>query len=293
MAIEEVKVELPEIDGEELQTDVDESLAQTNEDEVPAENSDQFNEENLIEEAPAVVEEKPVVKTSRFQERIDQLTEQKKSAEARAYSAGVQYQTLKHSLDQLTEPVPESYDDYKEFVRDMAKFVSAQQRVADKEAELITAATILKNHSSDSEQARMKAGLESYADFGDKAFELGKYLQPGTAAYEALFDSDQFVEVAYYLANNPNEAIRIAGLPARQQTREILKIETKFEGGVTPTPTVVSQRLPAAAKGKVSAAPAPARQVLSGKGGGISEANPAKESMEAYAARRQKEFNRR
>ena len=83
---------------------------------------------------------------------------------------------------------------------------------------------------------------------GFSARKFGK-LPISTAMAEAIVDSDISVKLALHLHNNPDDASRIAALPAARQAAEIGKLEVKLSA-------------PPAAK-KPSNAPAPITPVSS------------------------------
>lgn len=126
----------------------------------------------------------------------------------------------------------------------------------------------------------------SQASFKDKATNLLSDLedQPGfdmnhwnalpitSSMAEAIVDADSGVQVklALHLANNPDEAKRIATLSPARQAAEIGKLETKF----------------ATAAVKVSKAPAPITPIGSGN---TSIKNLANASMDEYIEMRKKQ----
>jgi len=268
----------------------------TNEGTVNPGNSDQLNEELGIltatnEEAPEPIVEAPKVKTpSRFQDRIDVLTKQRGDAETRAYRAEAELQSLKSEFGKLgPEPKEDDFEKYSDYVKSVTKWTAKQEAIELKTGQVQESVNEIQRTDREFQTAKMHDGMERYADFGQKAATLGRILEPGSEAYQALFESPEFVEVAYFLSNNLQEAARIQQLPTRLQAKEILRLEAKFEGGVTPTPTAQPLPTPTPAS-KVSQAPAPARQVLTGKAPGTQRVSPEKESMEAYAARRNREL---
>jgi len=266
----------------------------TNEGTVNPSNSDQLNEELgiLPEETPAdPVAETPKIKgPSRFQDRIDTLTRQRGDAETRAYRSEAELQSLKTEFWKLgPEPKEDDFEKYGDYVKAITRYTAKAEAIELKTGQVQESINDIQRTDKEVQTAKMHDGMERYADFGLKAATLGRILEPGSEAYQALFESPEFVEVAYFLSNNLQEAARIYALPSRLQAKEILKLEAKFEAGGTPTPTAQPLPTPTPAS-KVSQAPAPARQVLTGKAPGQQRVSPEKESMEAYATRRNREL---
>jgi hypothetical protein len=264
----------------------EESLARTNEDEGLTPNSEQLQAE--LEGKPEEAEkpeEKEAPKVSRFQARIDNLVAARGDAERRAFAAESELQQLKSRSG--AEPKEEDFEHYRDYVKAAARFEVNQTRIADATQQVTDSISQLQTHGEEHQRLKMQEGSDVHADFVDKAKVLGQILHPGMEAYDALFDSSEFTEVAYFLANNLTEAIRIAQLSPRAQAKEITKLEVAIESGRQPMSTV--QDLPSKPVRAVSAAPAPARRVLSGKNDS-QRMSPEKESMEIYAARRLKEI---
>lgn len=100
-------------------------------------------------------------------------------------------------------------------------------------------------------------------------------LKIGPAMRDAIMESDLGPAIAYHLGKNPELADRIYGLPPIQQIREIGKIEARLDDAddVPPPPRPK---------------PAPIEKV--GGRANASKKTAADETMEEYAARRQKEL---
>lgn len=74
--------------------------------------------------------------------------------------------------------------------------------------------------------SKMEAGVAKYPDFVEVTDDLGRIITP--AMREALFDSDKFPDLAYHLAQQPDEVRRIAKLTPLAQVRELGKLEDKL-----------------------------------------------------------------
>lgn len=106
---------------------------------------------------------------------------------------------------------------------------------------------------------------EKYPDFREVAMNPELPITP--AMYDALIDSPNGADIAYYLGKFPDEAGRIASMSPIAAVKEIGRLEARFSG---------------AAARRVSQAPAPPR-TISGNDGGP-EKSPAEMSMEEYRA---------
>lgn len=272
----------------------------TNENDVPAEHGDQFLKENGGTEGgeqPAPTPAQPAAKTpSRLQQRIDGLIADRVAAERQAGTIQKHYDNLVAALKGEKEPNEEDFEKYSDYVKALSRYTAKQEEITRVEKALEDTVEIGQKATLESHKARMYEGQEK---FGEQFFKhvapLADVFHSSSAAYHALFDSPEFANVANHLAHNITEAQRIAGLPASQQTREIIKLENRFAGVVADKPPTPPQVLPKPTPvGRVSQAPAPApaKTVLSGKAPGSGKPNPAKESMDDYASRRQRELRK-
>lgn len=94
-------------------------------------------------------------------------------------------------------------------------------------------------------QAKQAEAAKKYEDFEEKVL-TNEELDITEVMASAIRESDLGTEVAYFLANNPDLATKIASLPPTSQVREIGKIEARIEGSPASAP-----------KAKRSSAPAP------------------------------------
>ena len=92
-------------------------------------------------------------------------------------------------------------------------------------------------------------------DFDEVVFEMG--FPKSEVMTNAILDSEVGPQVAYYLANNPDEAEKIAELPPISALRAIGRLEAKFEA--PPKKKAAANGTHATAAGvKKAAAPPPA-----------------------------------
>lgn len=115
-----------------------------------------------------------------------------------------------------------------------------------------------------------EAALEKYPDYEEVA-ESDEVQITAPAAF-AIMNADNGPDIAYFLGKNPKEAERIAALPALKQQLEIGRLSLKLE---------------TEEKRSVTKAPPPATPLRSREK--AAEKSPDEESMEEYAARRQRE----
>lgn len=196
---------------------------------------------------------------SGVQKRIDELTKARYEQQREAQYWKQQAEDAKRLQDQLyrkiSEPAQHHFQDNETYAQAKADWL-AQQKVA----EMVEAA---QRQAAQQDQQRMQEeavtaqqqklarafdeGGKKYPDFVEKirAPGLPDYSQQNPAALEAIMDSEHGIDVAYHLASNPLEAIRIANLPPIMAVKEIAKLETRFEGKRTtsappPIPSIGS-----------------------------------------------------
>jgi hypothetical protein len=183
---------------------------------------------------------------SRFQERIDDLTAARREAERRAAAAEARAAQL---MQQLRPPGPnaslEEQDDYrveKAVVKARADELVHEAKSAQAEATRTTFETFT---------AKAEAVADRMPGLVDKFCALPEVSQV-MASFVA--ESDKGAEVAFHLAQNPNEATRIARLPQAYQGIELARLEgklsvapmiRKLSTAPAPAPTVTGNPSPA------------------------------------------------
>jgi hypothetical protein len=157
---------------------------------------------------------------SRFQERIDDLTAARRDAERRAAAAEARALQLQQ---QLKPPGPnaslEEQDDYRverAVVKARADELTHEARTAQQEAVQKTFDTF---------QAKAEAVADRMPGLVDKFCALPEVSQ---AMASFVAESDRGAEVAFHLAQNPNEATRIARLSPLHQGIELARLEGKL-----------------------------------------------------------------
>lgn len=203
---------------------------------------------------PAEGEPKPEEKPrSRAQERIKQLLDDKKAAEARASAA----EARARALEAAQAPKPENYDDPAEYQAAVTKHAVQQARAEDLRTEAQDAAAEAANVRAAAWGEKVAAVADRFPDFDKVAGDPN--LPITSAMAELITENENGPAIAYYLGKNPQEAARIARLSPAQQGVEIGRIEgrvtlpppKKISGAPPPVPTV-------SGGGSPSTTPAPA-----------------------------------
>ena len=225
--------------------------------------------------------EQPAPRRSRTSERIRELNERAKAAEAREAGLIEALRDARRSENRVPEarddpkPARSTFDDPEAYdtaltawaARDGARTALAEIRQQQAQAEAQrTQATV---------QAKWAEAVEKSADkYPD--FEEVVYRDDITITipmFNAIVNAENGPDVAYYLGQNAKEAKRIASLPTpAQQAMEIGRLTVKL---AEPAP-------------RASRAPAPIRPV--GARSPAAERSPNEMSMEEYAAKRNAEM---
>lgn len=193
-------------------------------------------------------------------ERIKQLNDQRKAAEARAAELERQLQAMQ--TEKAKDPL--DYANDTEYQRALmreavaearADFIREQAQTANAEKQALRAAAW---------EERTATFKEKAADFDQVVYSQNVPITPAMA--EVIMDSDHGADVAYFLGKNPHEARRIAGMPPLAAAREIGRLEQRFAA-------------PPAAK-KVTSAPRPP-VTLQGHGS-PTEPDPSRMTHEQY-----------
>jgi hypothetical protein len=250
---------------------------------------------------PATEEQsgEPAKKESRgVQKALDRLTAEREEHRRRADAAEERLERALDVLEKLTgqpaaaeetraadtepaKPVREKYADAAAWERALLDYSDekaawvARKEVRAAMAEHAAKTQATSDHSTlqTAHKARMDKAREKYADFAEYAERSD--ISVALPVVAAILHSENGAELQYYLGKNPAEAQRLNKLPPPMQILELGKLEAKL----TAKPE---------AKPNVSAAPKPinpSRPAAEGV-----RKPPEDESMEEYAARRQKEI---
>jgi hypothetical protein len=200
-------------------------------------------------------------------ERIKQLTDRAKAAEAK--SAALEAQLAQHKVEPAKDPLDYASD---------AEYNRAVIKEAVAEAEAKTIQRLAEEAQRERQAAVVEAWSAKTAAIKDKAPDFdqvvyGDHVTIRPHMAEVIMNDDHGADVAYYLGKNPAEARRIAGLHPLVAAAEIGRISAKFA------------EQPAAKK--VTSAPKPPT-TLQGHGS-PAEADPSRMSHEQYKAWRSKQ----
>lgn len=179
---------------------------------------------------------------SRYRRRLDRERERRIAAETelRLLREQSQRQPQQHTQERAApapqgdeEPKRESFEDYDQYSRAVARWEARQ--AAREEREAASKAEAERRHREAAartvreQQERWEKGVKDaraeFADFEDVVDNDEIFIpeQMGRAIAESAIGP----KLAYYLGKNPDEAKRIADLPAREQYAEMVLLERK------------------------------------------------------------------
>lgn len=196
-------------------------------------------------EQPPETEEQ---KRSKYQRRID-----RKNAEIAA--ARTEARIFKERLEQLeaqarpqqpkdaSAPRLEQYEDFESYMQARDDYVAAmaEKRFEAKQTKAQQEEAARKAQEKQSSvltswQDKQIAAAEKYADFEDVVSESDAPVTPSMS--QAIVESDLGADIAYYLAQHPDEAKAIAKLSPIRQIAEIGKLEVKVSAPAVRKPTL-------------------------------------------------------
>ena len=233
-----------------------------------------------------------------FQKRIDKLT--RRQAELESQNAAL-LEALRQSgkapdnkpAEENKAPVsegkpkPEDFENHDEFVEALTdwkveqKLNTSQKKVQEQQAREE------QNRQQTEFQTRMDSARERYEDFDDV---MGESEVPVTPAMsEIIMTSEVGPDIAYYLANNPEEAGKIAKMPALAAAKALGKLEDKLEAQLKASgqsEQSKGEQKPAQESKKtetpVTKAPKPITPVNAGGASGGSAKDPEKMSYQEF-----------
>ena len=138
------------------------------------------------------------------------------------------------------EPKREQFQDYEQYLEARADHRARKaaseivQRTMTERAQASAAADI-----SAAAQDVIERGRAEFKDFDEQinsAFDAG-VIEMGGALHRALVQSDDGHKLAYHLATHPQEAMRLAQMPAARQLIELGRMSVKLEKPVSAAPT--------------------------------------------------------
>lgn len=219
------------------------------------------------------------------QKRIDELTRAKYDAEQRGRAeaehwrqqAYAQAQRLQEIERNAPGPKLEQYNDIEQYSAAVARFEAERAVKAGLENERQEYWKYQQQQAAQQQEAQQVAQFQravaekvaaaerKYPDFIDVVTSPELPGLQGSAAFNAILESDVGAEVMYYLGKNPAKAHQIIGLSPIGQVREIGRLEAAIATGRT-----------------VSSAPPPPSTINGGKGGAAKD--PARMSFDEFTA---------
>lgn len=189
-------------------------------------------------------EQKP---KSRFQERIDRLTAEKREAEARARAAEDRLRKLQQPLE-----IPDRELSFEEQEEHRLAQVFRKERARDVAEEAADSARAAADKRRQTFEARAESVADRMPDLREKFYSV----PCSEFAADFIAESDRGAELAYFLGSNPHEAQRIASLPDTRQAIELTRLEAKLSAA--PQVRKISQApTPPPMVGGGTAAPGP------------------------------------
>jgi len=270
----------------------DEGVESETVDDAPEEDQeDTHSDDEAAEDDEEVLEEERTPKKStRYQERINEITAERRAAERRAEEAERELAELKTRTtpspkgsdkgatpDTVGAPLPndvneDGTDKYPlgefdpKYLRDTVQHLLKEERAKNEEV----AKEEARRNEVDTAKAELQTqwnnklvdARERYPDFQDKGEEMLQVFEGIDAAYgeyltDTIMDMDAGPDVFYYLANNVEEAQEIVNAGPRKATIALAKLEAQLAG--TPVNKV--------SRNKVTNAPTPPPRV---KGSSVS-----------------------
>ena len=247
VVVESAPVEAP------LRDEVAQEAPQSSTPEVPSDEAAQVDKQTQETTTDPEADAAPAKPKNRTQARIDELTWKAREAERvlaeeRQQRAALQQQMVQmwtaqqQARVQATAPKFEDFTSIEDYQRAVYEHVRSQDAEIQRQQAQYYQAEQQKQHEFARQQALEAAiqGAESiYPDFREKVSNpaLPPLQTVNPAAFQAIMASEQGAHIAYYLANNAAEAIRIAKLPPIDAVRELGKLEAKIASAPGKTAT--------------------------------------------------------
>lgn len=204
-------------------------------------------------------------KKSGFKKRIDKLTHRLREQEAmiadlkaRSSSPKPADRMITPAEEEMKEPVVEDFEEYKDYYKALAKYEVVQERKAmeqrHEEATIRAEAQKLEaKYNERVEEAKKRYGSDKWQKAQQSDAPLTLTMR------SELIQSEFGPDLVFFLANNPEEARRIATSTPNQQIKELTKLEMRVKNKLSAR----NGKEVIESKGKVSKAPAPAQPISS------------------------------
>jgi DNA repair exonuclease SbcCD ATPase subunit len=218
-----------------------EEVEQPEIDERESEQAEITDEEEAATSEDSDAEEKPK-RRSRAEERINALTKDKYEAQKQAQQYQEQLAQIQQYLQQqaaqqsIGENMPTLADvNYDETAYQQAVQQWSQNQVQNYQENLYRQ----QMQQVEAQQRQAEAmkfqtaiaeGQAKYPDFTQKVMDpnLPSLREINSSAFEAVMDSDNAVDIAYYLASNPQEVYAFASMSPVQAIKQVTRIEAQF-----------------------------------------------------------------
>lgn len=194
----------------------------------------------------------------------------RKEAEADIYAklaGGNQPQVEKTAAQPLDKPARHAYASDEDYIAAVARHEARTEIYGQRTQAAEAEQKAIRDRSLNEFQARTEQARSRLPDYDEVVGMSDAPMSQPMA--EAIVDSDVGPQVTYYLAKNPQEAARIAGLSPVKAIREIAAIEAKIKAPAVPT-------------AKATSAPTPPTHA-SGRGTTASK-DPSRMSMDEFDA---------
>lgn len=162
-----------------------------------------------------------------FQRRIDQLTREK-------HELRRQLESLKAPKEELKQAAAAEDKTLADFDFDEVAYRKHIREISAEEARKAARGVLDETKRNEQQQSRAKTWKErsaafaaEHTDFTEKVY--ADDVQISESMFEAITESEHGPAIAYYLADNPEEAERIANMSAAAAGRAIGRIEAKLE----------------------------------------------------------------
>lgn len=201
-------------------------------------------------EEPQPTEEEQPRQKSRAQKRIEALANEKR--ELLRENAELKEKLGGASKTPVVDLDPDDFDDYDDYLEAVEKQSSTKQTNPEEDpvAEIVDPLANFR----DEMEAKFDYARDAHPDFDDKIKAMPTLT---VNMLEAITESDEAGEVAYYLADNPDVAEKMSVMSPTKMAIEIGKIELKLQ-------TPVKEDAKPAPKPKQTQTPAPITPVNGG-----------------------------
>lgn len=207
----------------------------------------------LIDKTPAVEPEKTFTQAQLEKQIGQRLARERANAQRELQSEREQRIRLEERLNQHApaqtpagdaEPNLKDYTDFGKYTEAMARYVTKQE-MKGALAERETAAKTERANAAQAATAadwnkKVSASLKDMPDFNEVMAEASDVPMP-PHMQQAIMESDEGPRLAYYLAQHPEDAFRIAAMTPNGAVRALTLIEVGFQKKpVTATPAPIT-----------------------------------------------------